>query len=421
MSNTTAAATPTISEGDTAWVLVSTCLVYLMIPGVGYFYSGMSQSKNALSLIFLSLLSVAIVSIEWFAVGFSLSFSETGNFFIGDFKNAFFIGIDGTVAHPVAPTIPNNIFAAFQGMFAAITPALAFGGAAERSRILPCLVFLLLWSLLVYNFIAYWTWGPNGWMRQLGVLDYAGGTPVHIASGMAGLAYVVKLGKRSGYGIDEFRPHSYFNIMLGTALLWFGWFGFNAGSAGGANAQAANAVITTNLSASVSGVTWILWAWWRHEKKWSSFHFCSGAVAGLVAITPASGFVKPWAALIIGVVAGSVCHFAVELKHRMGYDDAVDIFAVHAVGGIIGCALTGVFAGETWMQLPIQLAGLTAGAVWSFTITWLLLFLMDSVLQLRLDEAQEIMGMDASEMGEAEYEHVKKQLFTANSNSTVVI
>lgn len=437
-SNTTTPNIPLtieVNAGDTAWVLISTALVFLMIPGVGYFYSGMARSKNALSLMFLSFVSVAIISIEWFMLGFSLSFSDTGSFFIGNFKHAFFLEVESKPLS-VAPTIPANVFAMYQCMFASIAPALAFGGAAERSRILPSIVFLIFWSMAVYNFIAYWTWAPNGWARVLGALDYAGGTPVHIASGMSGLAYAARLGKRQGYGEDMFKPHSYFNILLGTALLWFGWFGFNPGSAGAANSRAGEALLVTNLSAATAAVTWMLWAWWRYGRKWSSFHFCSGAVAGLVAITPASGFVRPWAAFIIGLLSGTVCHFSAELKHQWGFDDALDVFAVHAVGGFLGCILTGVFADKSvammdntvipggwingnWIQVPIQLAGSLAGAAWSFLMTYLLLLVMNMIpsLRLRLKEEDEVMGIDVSQMGEHEYDHILRTIETEKSKA----
>jgi Amt family ammonium transporter len=406
---------PTFDNGDQAWVLASTTLVFLMIPGVGYFYSGMARSKNALSLIFLSLLSLAVVGVEWFIWGYSLALSEAGNSFIGDLRHAFLMDV-GEKPHPNAGTIAGTVFCTYQSMFASITPALAFGAAAERSRILPALVFLFVWSTIVYNPVAYWTWAPNGWLRDIGSLDYAGGTPMHMNSGFAALAFALILGRRKGFGEIEFKPHNYSNVMLGTALLWFGWLGFNPGSAVSANVNAGMAAIVTNIAAAVSGLTWMLLAY-RHERKLSSFHFCSGAVSGLVAITPASGFVRPWAAFVIGIVAGVVCHFAVDLKHRLGYDDALDVFAVHGVGGFVGNILTGVFADADmlggldidggwvnghWIQVPIQLAACCAGAAWSFGVTFIILFIMNKIppLRLRVDEEVELIGLDAAEMGE---------------------
>ncbi|RKP08174.1 ammonium transporter AmtB-like domain-containing protein [Thamnocephalis sphaerospora] len=418
-----AAAGPTLNNGDQAWVLASTALVFIMVPGVGYFYSGMARSKNALSLIFLSMLSLAVVGVEWFIWGYSLSLSENGSVFIGNLNHAFLMDV-GDKPHPNGPTISGTVYCTYQSMFASITPALAFGAAAERSRILPALVFLFAWSTLVYNPVAYWTWAPNGWLRTLGSLDYAGGTPVHMNSGFAALAYALVVGRRQGFGKEQFKPHNYANIMLGTALLWFGWLGFNPGSAVAANGRAGIAAIVTNIAAATSGLTWLLLAY-RHERKLSSFHFCSGAVAGLVAITPASGYVQPWAAFVFGIIAGAVCHFACDLKHRLGYDDALDVFAVHGVGGLVGNLLTGIFADASiatldnasipggwingnWIQLPIQLAASGAGAGWAFVITYIMLFIMDKIpaLRLRVDEHEEILGLDASQMGELGYEHM---------------
>lgn len=426
MSNSTNSTAPLpltnkINTGDTAWMMMSTALVFLMIPGVGYFYSGMARSKNSLSLIFLSLITLAVVGIEWFMVGYSLAISDHGSLIYGGFADSFFIGLESEV-HPNAPTVPAITYAMYQGMFAAITPALAFGAAAERSRLLPAIVFLIIWSLIVYNPIAYWTWAPSGWGKELGVYDYAGGSPVHITSGMAGLAYAIRLGKRRVFNNEEFKPHSYFNIMLGTAFLWFGWFGFNGGSAGGANPIAAIAIANTNISASFAASTWALIAFQKHGKV-SSFHFCLGAVAGLVVVTPAAGLVPVWSSPIFGIVGGVVCYWGGELKQRMGFDDALDVFAVHAVGGSIGNILTAVFADKRipalvgtkiaggwlnghWVQMAYQLANCVASATWSFVITWLILYAMDltQFLRIRLDEREELIGMDASQMGEFLYD-----------------
>jgi Amt family ammonium transporter len=419
----------TVSAADTAWVLVSTALVFLMIPGLGYFYSGMSRGKNALSLIFLSLLAIAVSSLEWFLWGFSLSLSPTGGPFIGDLSFAGFTGMADAV-HPAAPTVPIAVYAIYQCMFAAITPSLIIGSSAERSRIVPTLAFLFLWSTVVYAPIAYWTWAPNGWLHTLGALDYAGGLPVHMASGFAALAKSLVIGKRVGYGVEEFKPHSYTNIMLGTSLLWFGWFGFNAGSATAANARTGMAMVATHMAACAGGLAWAFIAYWRHpERKISSFHFCCGVVAGLVAITPASGFVPPWASLIIGGLGGAVCHYAVELKNALCYDDALDVFAVHGVGGLLGNLLTGVFAQQSiaaldgstipggvvdghWMQLVYQIVSIATGGLWSFAWTLAMVWGMQRIplLRLRLTEEDEVMGMDASQMGENGYEHFVEDL-----------
>ncbi|KAI8053048.1 ammonium transporter AmtB-like domain-containing protein [Syncephalis plumigaleata] len=426
-----------LSGGDQSWVLTSTALVFIMIPGVGYFYSGMARSKNALSLIFLSMLSLAVVGIEWFVWGYSLALAKDGGIFIGNLKQAFLMGV-GNAPHPNAPTISETVYCTYQSMFAALTPALAFGAAAERSRILPAIVFLFIWSTLVYNPIAYWTWAPNGWLRTLGSLDYAGGTPVHMSSGFAALAYAIVVGRRQGFGKENFKPHNYANVMLGTALLWFGWIGFNPGSAVAANGRAGMAAIVTNVAAAASGLTWMLLAY-RHERKLSSFHFCSGAVAGLVAITPASGFVEPWAALVFGIIAGVVCHFAGDLKHRLRYDDALDVFSVHGVGGLVGNLLTGIFADASiasldnasipggwvnghWIQLPIQMAASAAGAGWAFVITLIILFIMNKIplLRLRVDEEEEALGLDVTQMGEYNYDQISKPTSPVELNATTL-
>ncbi|KAF8929948.1 ammonium transporter AmtB-like domain-containing protein [Dissophora ornata] len=414
--------------GDIAWTLASTALVWLMIPGIGYFYSGMARSKNALSLIMLSCCSIAVVSVQWFLFGYSLAFSKTGGKLIGNFENAFFRGVlsDPSVGNP---KIPDLVFMIFQCMFAALTPALAIGAAAERGRIVPTLVFIFLWTTFVYDFIACWTWSSNGWSFVMGGLDFAGGTPVHISSGAAALAYALVLGKRSGDQKD-FRPHSMSNVVIGTCFIWFGWFGFNGGSALSANMRAAMACVVTNLAASTAGLTWVLLDY-RHDRKLSVLGFCSGAVAGLVAITPASGFVGPPASVAIGFLGAVACNMAVRLKHYLKYDDAFDVFAVHGVGGIVGNILTGVFAqasiagldGVTvipggwldgnWIQVGYQLADSTAGMTWSFVVTYLILVIMNKIpgLNLRADSEHEHAGLDLAELGETCYGHIDDKIF----------
>ncbi|KAG0014669.1 hypothetical protein BGZ80_010313 [Entomortierella chlamydospora] len=428
--------------GDIAWTLTSTALVWLMIPGIGYFYSGMARSKNALSLIMLSCCSIAVVSFQWFLFGYSLAFSKSGGKIIGNFENAFFRGVldQPSIGNP---KIPDLVFMIFQCMFAALTPALAIGAAAERGRIVPTLVFIFLWSTFVYDFIACWTWSSNGWSFVMGGLDFAGGTPVHISSGAAALAYAIVLGKRSGDQKD-FRPHSMSNVVIGTCFIWFGWFGFNGGSALSANLRAAMACVVTNLAASVGGITWVLLDY-RHERKLSVLGFCSGAVAGLVAITPASGFVGPPASVAIGFLGAVACNMAVRLKVYLKYDDAFDVFAVHGVGGIVGNILTGIFAqasiagldGVTvinggwldgnWIQVGYQLADSTAGLSWSFVVTYIILVIMNKIpgLTLRADPSQEHTGLDIAELGEACYGHldhktVNTSIEVGEANSGVV-
>lgn len=296
-----------------------------MIPGVGYFYSGLLRRKNALSMIYLSMMTVAMVSFQWFFWGYSLAFSESAGPFIGDLKH---FGLKGVLGQPSvgSPRIPAIVFCVYQLMFAAITPILAIGAVAERGRLGPLMVFVFVWATIVYDPIACWTWNPSGWVFKLGGLDFAGGTPVHISSGTAGLAISIYLGKRRGFGTERlaYKPHNTSYVILGTVFLWFGWFGFNGGSALSANLRAANACIITNLAASVGGLTWMLWDW-RLERKWSAVGFCSGAIAGLVAITPASGFVGAPASVLFGVAAGTVCNFATQLKFKFAYDDTLDV------------------------------------------------------------------------------------------------
>jgi Amt family ammonium transporter len=406
-----------------------------MIPGVGYFYSGLARSKNALSLIMLSMLSLAVVSFQWWLWGYSLAFNGHAGKFIGNLENAFFMNVGGDTS-TTATGLTSILFAVYQGMFAAITPALAIGSAAERGRILPAIVFVFIWSTIVYDPIACWTWNPNGWAYILGVLDFAGGTPVHISSGAAALAYCLMVGKRHGHGTDEFKPHNVANVVLGTVFLWFGWFGFNGGSAGNASARAAMASFVTNLAAAVGGITWMLLDY-RLERKLSVVGFCSGAVSGLVAITPGSGFVSPPSAVAFGVAAGICCNMAVKLKHIFDFDDALDVFAVHGVGGLTGNILTGIFAQNriveldpmavpidggwldgNWIQVPRQLADSAAGMSYSFVVTCLILFIMDKIpgLAIRADHETETRGLDEAELGELAYYHVDR-LITVNTRT----
>jgi Amt family ammonium transporter len=400
--------------------------VWIMIPGVGFFYSGLLRRKNALSMIYLSMMTVAVVSFQWFFWGFSLTFSETGSAFIGDLK---YFALRGVLEKPSigSTRIPSIVFCVYQLMFAAITPILAIGAAAERGRLGPLIVFVFVWSTIVYDPIACWTWNANGWSFKLGGLDFAGGTPVHISSGTAGLAMSIYLGKRRGWGTERlaYKPNNTSFIILGTVFLWFGWFGFNGGSALSANLRAAQACIVTNLAASVAGLTWMFWDY-RLERKWSAVGFCSGAISGLVAITPASGFVGAPAAVAIGVVGGTLCNFATQLKHIFKYDDTLDIFASHGVGGMVGNLMTGLFAQASvagfdgitvipggwidhhYIQLGYQAADCAAGFSYSFVMTTVILWIMHFIpgLRLRSTEEDEILGIDDAEMGEFAYDYV---------------
>ncbi|KAF8662795.1 hypothetical protein AX16_001079 [Volvariella volvacea WC 439] len=414
------------NPGDIAWVLASTALVWIMVPGVGFFYSGLLRRKNALSMIYLSMMTIAVVSFQWFFWGFSLAFSETGSAYIGDLR---YFGLKGVLEQPSigSSRIPSIVFCVYQLMFAAITPMLAIGGFAERAHLGPLLAFVFIWSTIVYCPIACWTWNSNGWSFVLGGLDFAGGTPVHISSGTAALAISIYLGKRRGYGTEAlaYKPHNTSYVILGTIFLWFGWFGFNGGSALAANLRAAQACIVTNLAASVGGLTWMLWDY-RIERKWSAVGFCSGAIAGLVAITPGSGFVGAPAAVLFGFMAGTVCNFATQLKFICGYDDSLDVFASHAVGGIVGNLLTALFAQASiagfdgiteipggwldhhYIQLAYQLADSAAGLGYSFVMTTIILWIMHFIpgLRLRVSEETEVVGIDEADMGEFAYDYV---------------
>ncbi|KXS17731.1 ammonium transporter 1 [Gonapodya prolifera JEL478] len=407
----------------------------IMTPGLGYYYSGMARSKNALTLIMLCFMSFAVVTIQWFIFGFSLTFSDSGGKFWGDCTYCLFRNVGQQVLANVI-TVPTITFQFYQLMFATITPALIFGSTAERVRLLPAGIFVFLWSTFVYSPIAYWAWSANGWLNVLGYLDFAGGTPVHTSSGFAGLAFAIVIGRRKH--TDDFKASSIANVFLGTALLWFGWFGFNGGSEIASNARAANAMVVTNIAASVGGLVWMLLDYLSH-KKVSGLGFCSGAVAGLVGITPASGFVSPASAIAIGGIVSVVCNTVVKLKGHFFYDDTLDSFNVHGIGGFTGDILTGIFAQKwvkamniypnagsvdsacidslpglgwldgNWVQVPKQLAGAGAGAAWAFVLTYIIVFVMQKIpgLQLRVSHETEVLGSDQAEMGEVSYDYVE--------------
>ncbi|KAL4886558.1 ammonium transporter AmtB-like domain-containing protein [Aspergillus karnatakaensis] len=415
------------SSGDIAWIITSTALVLLMIPGVGFFYSGLARRKSALSLIWLSLMSIGVVSFQWFFWGYSLAFSHSAGKYIGNLDN---FGFKGVLAQPSigSSKVPDLLFAVFQGMFACITVALAVGAVAERGRMLPCMIFVFIWSTIIYDPVACWTWNASGWVFELGGLDFAGGTPVHIVSGTTALAYSLMLGKRRGHGTHElnYRPHNVTHVVIGTVFLWVGWFGFNAGSALSANLRAVMAAVVTNLAAAVGGVTWCLLDY-RLERKWSTVGFCSGVISGLVAITPGSGFVPPWSAVVFGVVGAISCNYATKLKYLIKVDDALDIFAVHGIGGVVGNLLTGLFAADyiahldgvtdidggwvnqNYIQLGYQLADSVSGMAYSFFGSCLILFIINMIpgLSLRASEEDEILGIDDAEIGEFAYDYVE--------------
>ncbi|KAJ2724947.1 hypothetical protein GGI07_001609 [Coemansia sp. Benny D115] len=423
-------ATPTsisnIDMGATVWMIASTAIVFLMIPGLGYFYSGMVRSKNALSLVFLCMMALAVVTLQWVVWGYSLALSETStNPFIGNLRHWLFLDVS-IKPHPNAPTVPGIVYALYQCMFAALTPGLAIGGAAERIRVMPTIVYTFIWTTLVYDPIAYWVWAPNGWLFKLGVIDFAGGCAVETASGFAALAFYFVLGKRRGFGEEKWQPHNYLNIILGFAFLFFGWFGFNAGAASLVSGRAGIAFMTTLLAGATGGIVWVALAF-RLEHKFSSFHFCSGAVAGMVCVTPAASFVSTWAALPMGVIAGVCCYYAIGLSLRLGIDDCIDVFAVHGVGGLLGVFLTGIFANKSVIeldgipssgglingngrQLAIQLAALATSAAWSFAVSFIVLKAMNYVpmFRFRVDPDAEEHGLDFTELGEAGYSFMRE-------------
>ncbi|HET7481900.1 MAG TPA: ammonium transporter [Actinomycetota bacterium] len=405
-----------MDTGDTAWVLIATAFVLFMTPGLAMFYGGMVRAKNVLGTIMHSIFAMGLVSILWVLIGYSLAFGPDKGGLIGGLDYLGFHGVGQGPNPDLAPTIPHIAFALFQMMFAVITPALITGAFAERMKFSGYVAFTTLWLLLVYSPVAHWVWAPGGWIRELGAIDFAGGTVVHINAGMAALAAVILIGKRRGFGKEAFVPHNLTLTILGTGILWFGWFGFNAGSALGANGLAASAFLATNLGAAAGACGWALVDSIK-EKKSTTLGVASGAVAGLVAITPASGYVGPLGAIAIGLAGGIVCAYAVSLKFRFGYDDSLDVVGVHMVGGIIGALLTGIFAdtainpagadgliaggGLALFAKQLLAVGVTLG--FSFIVTMLIAKLVDVTIGLRVTEEQEISGLDLSQHAEVGY------------------
>lgn len=399
-----------LDTGDTAWMLVSTALVLLMtLPGVALFYGGMVRKKNVLSVVMQSFAVACLMSVLWMVIGYSLAFTDGGgaNAFVGGLSKMFLSGIS---VDSLSGTIPETVFMTFQMTFAIITPALITGAFADRMKFSSMLVFLGIWMIVVYAPITHWVWG-GGFMAGDGVLDFAGGTVVHINAGIAGLVAAIVLGKRHGYGSENMAPHNLVLSVIGASLLWVGWFGFNAGSALGANGAAGMAMAVTQICTAAAALTWMIIEWMARGKP-SVLGIVSGAVGGLVAITPAAGFVDPMGALIIGIVAGAVCYWgAVVLKNKMGYDDSLDVFGVHGLGGIVGALLTGVFAVEAIggtkgllegnaSQVLIQLEGIVGTIIYSGIVTFIILKIVDAVMGLRVDEETEVAGLDLSLHGE---------------------
>ncbi len=405
-----------INGGDTAWVLTATALVMLMTPGLALFYGGLVRRKNVLSILMQCMFILGLVSVTWVLVGYTLAFGPDVNGWgiIGGLDNIGLKGV-GVTPGPYAATIPATAFALFQTMFAIITPALIIGAFAERKRFKAFVLFALLWSLLVYSPICHWVWGDGGWLRNMGVLDYAGGTVVHISSGVAALVAALVLGPRVRRESERFEPHDVRLTVIGAGILWFGWFGFNGGSALAADGHAVNAVLVTNTAAGMGALTWMTMSW-LHKGSPSVIGAVSGAIAGEVAITPASGFVDPSSAIVIGFIAGVVCYSAILLRERLKIDDALDVWAVHGVGGTLGVLLTGVLAttavntvGRGWIdgnfgQVGIQLVAIVAVWVYSAVATFVILKVVDMAVGLRVGEAEEEAGLDASQHGEVAWQ-----------------
>ena len=405
-----------INTGDTAWVLTSAALVMLMTPGLALFYGGLVRRKNVLSTIMHSVFILALVSVTWVLIGFTLAFGKDVNGW-GIIGGLDYIGLHGVGKEPLtqyAPTIPGSAYMAFQMMFAVITPALITGAFAERKRFKAFVLFSLLWTLLVYSPIAHWVWGQGGWLNKLGAIDFAGGTVVHISSGVAALVAALVLGPRVRRESERFEPHDVRLAVIGAGLLWFGWFGFNGGSALGANGLAANAIVVTNTAAGMAALTWVTVSW-LHKGTPSVVGAISGGVAGLVAITPASGYVDASAAIIIGMSAGAVCYGAIILRERLKIDDALDVWAVHGVGGTLGAILTGVFAvaavgGFSGLidgnggQVLKQLVAVGATWIYSGVATFIILKVVDRFVGLRVEESEEEAGLDASQHGEVAWQ-----------------
>jgi Amt family ammonium transporter len=408
--------TPThFSDGNTAWMLTSTALVLLMtIPGVALFYAGMVRKKNVLATAAQSFAITTLVSLLWVVAGYSMAFTM-GTPLIGGVNRFLLYGLGLTSVNPLAPTIPESVYMTFQMTFAIISAALITGGLAERMKFSALLWFTGLWSLLVYAPIAHMVWGPGGWLNNDGILDYAGGTVVHINAGIAGLVAALVMGRRVGYGQHAIHPNNLAYTLIGASLLWVGWFGFNAGSALAANDRAGMAMAATQIAAAAAAMAWLL-VEWRLRGKPTVLGMTSGAVAGLVAITPAAGFVDPMGALIIGTAAGIICFWAsIYLKNRLGYDDSLDAFGVHAMGGIVGALLTGVFTvkaiGGTagaleghLAQLWIQAKGVGITVIYDAIVSYLLLKGIDYAIGLRVTEDEEREGLDITQHGEQVYE-----------------
>ena len=402
-----------MNSGDTAWILVCSALVLLMTPGLAFFYGGLVRRKNATATIMHSIMCMGLVGVVWVLWGYSLAFGNdvAGWGFVGDLQWFGLAGVSATDPQE-GSTIPHQVFMVFQGMFAIITPALITGAFAERMKFSAFVIFTVLWVTIVYAPVAHWVWHGDGWLFKLGALDFAGGTVVHINSGIAALAAALIIGKRIGFGEQPMPPHNVPMVVLGAGLLWFGWFGFNAGSALAADGTAVNAFVVTNTAAAAAIVSWVAMSW-IFGKRPSIIGAASGAVAGLVAITPAAGFVGAMPAIIIGIGAGAICYGAIELLLKLKVDDALAVWGVHGMGGTWGALATGIFVGVGYgaladgvgrgEQILIQIVGIAATAIWSFVITSIILLAIKYTVGLRVEENQEQLGLDLSQHGEGAY------------------
>jgi len=407
-----------MDSGDTAWVLASSALVFIMIPGLAFFYGGLVRRKNVLATIMHSFMAIALVSVVWVLWGYSLAFGPDVAGFIGNLDYIGLRGVSALEAGPYSDTIPHQAYMIFQAMFAIITPALITGAFAERMKFSAYLIFIVAWSTIVYAPLAHWVWGVDGWLglNGWGALDFAGGTVVHISSGVAALAAALVFGKRLKYGVEPMEPHNIPLVVLGASLLWFGWFGFNAGSALVSGGSATSAFVATNTSAAMAALTWVGLDWY-FTRRVGIVGAATGAVAGLATITPASGFVGPMPALLIGLGAGAFCYLAVWLKNKMKLDDSLDVWAVHGIGGTWGTLAAGLFVGIGFMslsdhvlpgvdrgeQILRQLGAIGASWGWAFVMTLVILFALKYTVGLRVGEQEEEQGLDLSQHGEEAY------------------
>lgn len=402
-----------MNTGDTAWVLISAALVMLMTPALGFFYGGMVRKKNLLSTIMFSFAILALISIQWILFGYSLAFGPSVKGIIGNLSWLGLKGVQGINSN-YAPTIPHLAFMAFQMMFAVITPALITGAFVERIKFSSFLIFSFLWATFVYDPVAHWVWGIGGWLRSLGALDFAGGTVVHITAGFAALAFAMVIKKRKGFTLVSMEPNNIPFTIIGAGLLWFGWFGFNAGSALGANNLAVNAFITTNTAAAACALTWMFINW--TDRRPSALGMATGAVVGLVAITPASGFVSPASAIIIGAVAAIISTTCIRLRNKWKLDESLDVWACHGMGGTWGAIATGIFASKAinpagangliygnWRPVEVQVLAVVVVIAFSLVLTYGLAKLVDKVWGLNVSDAEEQVGLDISQHGEEAY------------------